>query len=73
MMTPEPIPIVKPTACMMAMTENTTPTAPAALVPSLDTNQVSAMLYIDETSIDMIVGMARDTTSFDTGVSVIFL
>jgi hypothetical protein len=29
---------------MIAMRENTTPTAPEALVPSLDTKNVSAML-----------------------------
>jgi len=34
---PAPIPTVKPTAWMMAISENTTPTAPAALVPSLET------------------------------------
>ncbi len=31
---PLPIPIVKPIACMIAIIENTMPTAPLALVPS---------------------------------------
>ena len=36
-MFPAPIPIVKPMACIMAMIEKTIPTAPDALVPSLET------------------------------------
>ncbi len=40
---PEPIPIVNPTAWMIAMSENTMPTAPDALVPSFETKKVSAM------------------------------
>ena len=72
-MTPPPMPIVKPTAWMIAMIEKTTPTAPAALVPSWDTKYVSAMLYNDETSIETMVGMASLVTSFSTGDSVIFL
>ena len=34
---PEPIPIVNPTDWMIAMSENTIPTAPDALAPSFDT------------------------------------
>ena len=41
---PAPMPIMKPMAWIMAMRLNTTPTAPAADVPSWDTKKVSAML-----------------------------
>ncbi|OPZ40543.1 MAG: hypothetical protein BWY99_00639 [Synergistetes bacterium ADurb.BinA166] len=41
---PEPMPMVNPTAWIMAMREKTIPTAPEALVPSLDTKNVSPML-----------------------------
>ena len=41
---PEPIPSVKPTAWIIAIRENTIPTAPTALVPSWDTKKVSAIL-----------------------------
>ena len=44
MLLPEPMPRVKPTAWMIAIRENTTPTAPVALVPSWLTKKVSAML-----------------------------
>ena len=44
MMLPEPCPNIKPTACMIAMNPNTTPTAPLALVPSCPTNAVSTRL-----------------------------
>ena len=41
---PEPIPREKPTAWMMAMMENTMPTAPEALMFSRETKKVSAIL-----------------------------
>ena len=43
-MFPAPIPIVNPIAWIIAMIENTMPTAPAALVPSFATKYVSAVL-----------------------------
>ena len=44
MLLPLPIPKVKPTACIMAMAEKITPTAPDALVPIWLTKKVSAIL-----------------------------
>ena len=41
---PVPIPIMKPSAWMIAMIANTMPTAPAALVPRRATKKVSAIL-----------------------------
>ena len=41
---PPPIPIVNPTACIIAIMEKTTPTAAEALVPIWETKYVSAIL-----------------------------
>ena len=41
---PLPIPIVNPIACIIAIRENTIPTAADALVPNWDTKNVSAIL-----------------------------
>ena len=68
MVLPDPIPRVNPTAWIKAMRENTIPTAAVALVPNFPTKKVSAMLYMAVTSILMIVGMARETTSGGMGV-----
>ena len=64
------MPSMKPMAWMTAISENTMPTAPAALVPSCATKNVSAILYTAVTSMLIIVGMARETTSLPTGVAV---
>ena len=47
------------------------PTAPLALVPSLETKKVSAVLYIAVTSILITVGTASFMTSPGTGAVVI--
>ena len=49
---------MKPMAWMTAISENTMPTAPAALVPSCATKNVSAILYTAVTSMLMMVGTA---------------
>lgn len=63
---------MKPMAWMTAISENTMPTAPAALVPSCATKNVSAILYTAVTSMLMMVGTASVATSLGMGVCVIF-
>ena len=43
-MVPEPCPSIKPSACMIAIRLETTPTAPEALVEMRPTKKVSARL-----------------------------
>ena len=57
-------------AWMMAMTENTRPTAAVAWVEILPTKQVSAALYTAVTNMLMIVGIAKVVMSLGTGVCV---
>lgn len=52
---------------MTAISENTMPTAPAALVPSCATKNVSAILYTAVTSMLMMVGTASVATSLGMG------
>ena len=56
---PAPCPNIKPKACNIAINPKTIPTAPVALVPTVETKYVSAMLYILVTNIEIVVGNAR--------------
>ena len=66
-----PVPKVKPIAWNKAIMEKTIPTAALALVPSLETKKVSAVLYIAVTSMLIIVGTASLATSPGIGMVVI--
>ena len=72
MLLPAPIPKRNPKACIMLISENTTPTAADALVFICDTKNVSAVLYMAVTSMLIIIGTAKDGISFSTGVFTIF-
>ena len=67
-----PVPTKKPSAFNIIGIENTTPTAPVALVPSLPTKNVSARLYTLLISIVTMLGSASDRINPNTGAVVIF-
>ena len=66
---PAPIPSIKPTAWIMVIMEKTIPTAALALVPNLETKNISESPYTDITSILRIVGTAIFSTTLGTGLS----
>ena len=68
---PPPMPRVKPTAWMHAMSEKQIPTAPVASVPREDTVRLSTRLAAEVISILAMDGSASESRSREVGACII--